>query len=340
VACGVAEHRNVSRGHFASVSVSVLHLDARLRCPRHLHCANNVEFARPSVQRALDKTATMLSVQQGWEETLGEPAEGAEEPDPRLVLQVRLYTKPMLTSTDPVLVRLMYIQVRMTGALLHGARFVMTSPPPPLRVLFVALVASPLPCPALPRPSLPGCVPCYCYLVPNGCGYVHQARGHPVVRQVWQVQFRSVRGVVCVVWCCVVLCCVAGSLADLSSSHTALTHNVHSHKEGFLRSTLLEYIPGTLIRKRSPEEWETMLFEAHAAVDHDTVENAELEYIRLCAELDYYGCALFPVKQMFDKKLQRRLVLGVNARGILLLKPADGVSTTAMVRPRLVVVVM
>ena len=33
---------------------------------------------------------------------------------------------------------------------------------------------------------------------------------------------------------------------------------------------------------------------------------------------------------MYDKKLQRRLILGVNRKGILLLLPADGVSTNAM----------
>ena len=35
---------------------------------------------------------------------------------------------------------------------------------------------------------------------------------------------------------------------------------------------------------------------------------------------------------MYDKKLQRRLILGVNRKGILLLKPADNVATNAMVR--------
>lgn len=55
----------------------------------------------------------------------------------------------------------------------------------------------------------------------------------------------------------------------------------------------MEYIPGTLIRKRKPEEWEALLFEAHEGVDSD---HPELDYIAVCKELEYYGCALFPVK--------------------------------------------
>lgn len=201
-----------------------------------------------TIQRALDKTATLLSVLQGWEEELGETAEGAEEPDPRIVLQVRLYTSAMLTATDSVLIRLMYIQ-----AVYH------------------------------------------------------------VIATLYQMDIDL---------------CI--KLAGLQLFAKFGKYSEDSHKEGFLRSTLLEYIPGSQIRKRSPEDWEKLLFDSWAAVDHDSVENAELEYIRVCAELDYYGCALFPVKQMYDKRLQRRLILGVNSRGILLLKPADGVATTSM----------
>lgn len=83
------------------------------------------------------------------------------------------------------------------------------------------------------------------------------------------------------------------------------------HKEGFLRSTLLEYIPGVLIRKNSPEDWEKMLFEAHAAVDS---EHPELDYISVCAELDYYGCALFPVKVCCARRA-RRVALHVGGGG-------------------------
>lgn len=104
-------------------------------------------------------------------------------------------------------------------------------------------------------------------------------------------------------------------------------HNAEKHKVGFLTSTLLEYIPSTLIRKRTPEEWQEALFEHHAGL---AIEDAEREYLNICSELEYYGCQLFGVKQLFDKKLQRHLILGVNRRGILLLKPADGVASNSM----------
>ena len=44
---------------------------------------------------------------------MGDTKEGEEEVEPRLVLQVRLFTQAMLDATDSVLVRLMYIQVRV-----------------------------------------------------------------------------------------------------------------------------------------------------------------------------------------------------------------------------------
>lgn len=104
-------------------------------------------------------------------------------------------------------------------------------------------------------------------------------------------------------------------------------HDSEKHKPGFLTSTLLEYIPSTIIRKRTPEEWETLLFAQHESVE---VEDPEREYLNICMELEYYGCQLFGVKQLFDKRLQRHLILGVNRRGILILKPADNVSTSLM----------
>ena len=201
-----------------------------------------------TISRALEKTATMLSVQQGWEEEMkaqGVDIEAEDAPEPRLVLQVRLFTQSMLDSSDTVLVRLQYIQAV-----------------------------------------------------------------YSVIATLYQLDLEL---------------CI--KLAGLQLYSKFGKFNPEVHKEGFLRSTLLEYIPGTLIRKRKPEEWEALLFEAHEGVDSD---HPELDYIAVCKELEYYGCALFPVKQMYDKKLQRRLILGVNRKGILLLKPADNVATNAM----------
>lgn len=198
-----------------------------------------------TVSRALDKTATMLSIMQSWDEEIPDAKEGEEGMEPRLVLQVRLFTTGMLDSTDTVIVRMQYIQAV-----------------------------------------------------------------YSVIATLYQMELDL---------------CI--KLAGLQLFAKFGKFNPEVHKEGFLRSTLLEYIPGNFIRNRTPAQWEEALFEAHAAVDS---ESPELDYINVCKELDYYGCALFPVKQQFDKKLQRRLVLGVNRNGILLLKPADNISTTAM----------
>ena len=60
---------------------------------------------------AADLSAPMLSTR--WEEEMkaqGVDIEAEDAPEPRLVLQVRLFTQSMLDSSDTVLVRLQYIQ--------------------------------------------------------------------------------------------------------------------------------------------------------------------------------------------------------------------------------------
>lgn len=68
------------------------------------------------------------------------------------------------------------------------------------------------------------------------------------------------------------------------------------HKPGFLSKTLLEYIPGTIIRSKPPEEWETEIFAVHEKLTCTDKNEARQQYLDLCGKLDYYGCSLFAVR--------------------------------------------
>lgn len=118
------------------------------------------------------------------------------------------------------------------------------------------------------------------------------------------------------------------TLAALQLQNKFGDHNPDTHKVGFLTNSLLEYIPNPWFKKRTPEDWEALLFEKHAAV---STADPMLDYIAFLSERDYYGCTLFGVKQLFDRKIPKTILLGVNHRGVLLLKPADMVASMEMV---------
>lgn len=99
------------------------------------------------------------------------------------------------------------------------------------------------------------------------------------------------------------------------------------HKPGFIKHSLLEYVPHPYFDKHTPEEWEEQLFRKHA--DLETTTPME-DYIAFLSSRDYYGCTFFGVKQKFNRKFPKTLLLGVNARGVILLKPADLVETFEM----------
>uniref|UniRef100_A0A7S1CBC4 WW domain-containing protein n=1 Tax=Bicosoecida sp. CB-2014 TaxID=1486930 RepID=A0A7S1CBC4_9STRA len=107
-------------------------------------------------------------------------------------------------------------------------------------------------------------------------------------------------------------------LAALQLQNKFGDHNPDSHKPGFLTQSLLEYIPNPWFNIRTPKEWEEKLFVAHSELSTTT---PMADYVAFVSGREYYGSTLFGVRQKFDRKMPKTLLLGVNAKGVLLLKP-------------------
>jgi hypothetical protein len=97
-------------------------------------------------------------------------------------------------------------------------------------------------------------------------------------------------------------------------------HNPASHKPGFLKNVLMEYVPGPHMEKQPPkttDAWEQLIFHKHAFSTTTTPREGYLDILR---KRDYYGAVFFAVKQRFDRSLPKRLLLAISRRGILLLR--------------------
>lgn len=97
-------------------------------------------------------------------------------------------------------------------------------------------------------------------------------------------------------------------------------YDPNKHKAGFIpKGRLFEFIPSTQFATRRPEAWEQEIYTAHEAVGTQ-LENPMQAYLRVCRQLDCYGCAFFEAKQYCLMNFPPKLLIGVNAKGIWLLK--------------------
>mmetsp|Transcript_169178 Transcript_169178/g.411310 ORF Transcript_169178/g.411310 Transcript_169178/m.411310 type:complete len:425 (-) Transcript_169178:53-1327(-) len=117
------------------------------------------------------------------------------------------------------------------------------------------------------------------------------------------------------------------NLAALQLQNKFGDHNPDTHKPGFLTQSLLAYVPNPWFNKRTPAEWEEGIFKAHAELSTTTPMK---DYIAYVSGRDYYGAVLFGVRQKFNREFPKYLLLGVSSKGVLLLKPADFVTTMDM----------
>lgn len=75
---------------------------------------------------------------------------------------------------------------------------------------------------------------------------------------------------------------------------------------------------------KAPKEWEAQIFRAHAKHQKKSADDAKSEYLDIVKLWPYYGTTFFPpCKVMTKSKLPAKVVIGVNAEGILLLKAKD-----------------
>ena len=97
-------------------------------------------------------------------------------------------------------------------------------------------------------------------------------------------------------------------------------YNPVKHKAGFIPAgRLYEFIPATQMSTNKPAYWEQEIYNAHADIG-SSLQNPKQAYLRLCKELDCYGCAFFEAKQYCLMNLPPKLLIAINAKGIWLMK--------------------
>jgi len=98
-------------------------------------------------------------------------------------------------------------------------------------------------------------------------------------------------------------------------------HKAISHTVGFLTQNLKQFVPKDLFSQKRPNEWEAAIFKSHAMNIGKTAEEAKSEYLEIVKQWPFYGTTFFPpCKSIGNKKLPQKVIIGVNAEGILLLK--------------------
>jgi hypothetical protein len=116
------------------------------------------------------------------------------------------------------------------------------------------------------------------------------------------------------------------TLAGLQVQVTYGDHNPTTHIPGFLTHNLQDYVPKQLIQLKSAKEWETLIFKAHARNTGKSAEDAKGEYLDIVKLWPFYGTTFYPPCKTVSSgktKLPAKVIIGVNAEGILLLKAKD-----------------
>jgi acyl-CoA-binding protein len=110
-------------------------------------------------------------------------------------------------------------------------------------------------------------------------------------------------------------------LAGLQVQITYGDHKPGNHVVGFLTANLRQFVPKDLFSQKKPSDWEALLFKAHAANSGKTEEDAKTEYLEIVKQWPFYGTTFYPpCKTIGSKKIPNKVIIGVNAEGILLLK--------------------
>lgn len=101
-------------------------------------------------------------------------------------------------------------------------------------------------------------------------------------------------------------------------------HKPTSHMVGFLTQNLKQFVPKDLFPQKRPQEWEQSIFKAHEKNIGKSAEDAKTEYLDIVKQWPYYGTTFFPpCKSIGSKKIPPKVIIGVNAEGILLLSKKD-----------------
>jgi hypothetical protein len=89
----------------------------------------------------------------------------------------------------------------------------------------------------------------------------------------------------------------------------------------FKRQNLKQFVPKDLFSSKRPQEWEAMIFKIHAQHIGKKAEDAQTEYLDIVKQWPFYGTTFYPpCKSIANRRLPAKVIIGVNAEGILLLK--------------------
>jgi len=110
-------------------------------------------------------------------------------------------------------------------------------------------------------------------------------------------------------------------LAGLQVQITYGDHKSGTHTVGFLSTNLKQFVPKDLYSSKKPAEWENLIFRAHSLNINKSEEDAKSEYLEIVKQWPFYGTTFYPpCKSIGSKKIPAKVIIGVNAEGILLLK--------------------
>jgi len=110
-------------------------------------------------------------------------------------------------------------------------------------------------------------------------------------------------------------------LAGLQVQITYGDHRPGTHLVGFLSANLKQFVPKDLFGSKKPNDWESLIFKAHALNLGKSEEDAKTEYLDIVKQWPFYGTTFYPpCKTIGIKKIPAKVIIGVNAEGILLLK--------------------
>lgn len=113
----------------------------------------------------------------------------------------------------------------------------------------------------------------------------------------------------------------AVKLAGLQVQIVYGDHKAGTHVVGFLTQNLKQYVPKELYGSKRPAEWESMIFKVHVQYSGKSAEEAKSDYLDLVKQNPFYGSTFFPpCKSAGKQKTPTKVIIGVNAEGILLLK--------------------
>jgi len=98
-------------------------------------------------------------------------------------------------------------------------------------------------------------------------------------------------------------------------------HKQSNHGVGFLTQNLRQFVPKDLFNQKKSSEWETLIFRAHANNVGKSEDQAKSDYLEIVKQWPFYGTTFYPpCRSIGNKKLPNKVIIGVNAEGILLLK--------------------